>query len=230
MIDQLSPSMTDATEANTQAAQQQVKANGADDKNSKESMKNEFISLMVAQIQNQDPLNPMDGTQYVSQLAQFSQVESMENMASMMQNSNVRLDNMQVLSTAGLVGQTVYVNSNEFELGSDPQKGKVELEQDASQLNLLVTDQFGQTSKVALGPNKAGDVAFSIDPQKLGLSPGQYQVSVEVAENQPQPAIMLAGKVDQVQVPSSGTNAGSTLVNIQGVGSVPFYNIAQFGA
>ncbi|SDG90929.1 flagellar basal-body rod modification protein FlgD [Vibrio xiamenensis] len=228
MIDQLSAKTADTT--TTANAAPQVKANAADDKNSKESMKNEFISLMVAQIQNQDPLNPMDGTQYVSQLAQFSQVESMENMSSMLQNSNVRLDNMQVLSTAGLVGQTVYVAGNDFDLGSSPQSGKVELDQDASQLNLLVQDQYGQSTKVALGPHKAGDVDFAIDPKKLGLSPGKYQVSVETAENQPQPKIMLSGKVEQVQVPSSGSNAGSTLVNIQGVGSVPFYNIAQFGA
>ncbi len=228
MIDQLSAKTADINAATTGAPQ--VKANSADDKNSKESMKNEFISLMVAQIQNQDPLNPMDGTQYVSQLAQFSQVESMENMSSMLRNSNVRLDNMQVLSTAGLVGQTVYVAGNEFDLSDQPQSGKVKLDQDASQLTLLVEDQFGQSTKVALGPHKAGDVAFAIDPKTLGLNPGKYTVSVDTAENQPQPGIMLSGKVEQVQVPSNGTNAGSALVNIRGVGSVPFYNIAQFGA
>lgn len=57
------------------------------DANSATSLENEFISLMVAQIQNQDPLNPLDGTEYVSQLAQFSQVQSTENMASMMQTA-----------------------------------------------------------------------------------------------------------------------------------------------
>lgn len=58
------------------------------DANSATSLENEFISLMVAQIQNQDPLNPLDGTEYVSQLAQFSQVQSTENMASMMQKQH----------------------------------------------------------------------------------------------------------------------------------------------
>mgnify|MGYP005675171267 FL=1 len=72
------------------------------DANSATSLQNEFITLMVAQIQNQDPLNPLDGTEYVSQLAQFSQVQSTENMSMLMQNSMVLLDNMQVLSTAGL--------------------------------------------------------------------------------------------------------------------------------
>ncbi|MCV5246272.1 flagellar hook assembly protein FlgD, partial [Escherichia coli] len=81
----------------------------------------------VAQIQNQDPLNPLDGTEYVGQLAQFSQVQSTENMSKTMQQSMILLANMQVLSTAGLVGQTVYVNSKEFELGGGVQNGKIEL-------------------------------------------------------------------------------------------------------
>jgi len=37
----------------------------------------QFLQLLVAQLKNQDPLNPMDGTQFVSQLAQFSELEQM---------------------------------------------------------------------------------------------------------------------------------------------------------
>ncbi|MBN3495039.1 flagellar hook assembly protein FlgD [Vibrio neptunius] len=197
------------------------------DANSATSLENEFISLMVAQIQNQDPLNPLDGTEYVSQLAQFSQVQSTENMASMMQNSMVLLDNMQVLSTAGLVGQTVYVSGNEFEMNDTAQGGKIELEHPSSQVTLVVTDEFGQAKKVPLGAHPAGDVDFSIHPEELGLKPGKYTVSVQVQEGQSAPSILLAGQVEQVRIPSSG---GAAFVNIEGVGSVPFYEITQFGA
>lgn len=208
------------------SAQQGISGNPLDI-NSASSLENEFISLMVAQIQNQDPLNPLDGTEYVSQLAQFSQVQSTENMSTMMQNSMVLLDNMQVLSTAGLVGQTVYVSSNEFEMGEQVQSGKVELTHSSSQVTLVVKDQFGQSTKVPLGAHPAGDVDFSIDPQKLGLKPGSYSVSVEVQEGQSAPDILMAGKVEQVRIPNSG---GAAFVNIEGVGSVPFYQITQFGA
>ncbi|QXO18272.1 MULTISPECIES: flagellar hook assembly protein FlgD [Vibrio] len=204
-----------------------IAANGVD-ANSASSLQNEFISLMVAQIQNQDPLNPLDGTEYVSQLAQFSQVQSTENMTSLMQNSMVLLDNMQVLSTAGLVGQTVLVSANQFELGAEaPQSGKVELEYASSQVNLLITDEFGQSTKLPLGAHPAGDVDFTIDPQELGLKPGSYQVTVEVQDGQASPNVLLAGAVEQVRIPSNG---GSPLVNIAGLGSIPFYQITQFGA
>ncbi|MCL9776528.1 MULTISPECIES: flagellar hook assembly protein FlgD [Vibrio] len=197
------------------------------DMNSASSLQNEFISLMVAQIQNQDPLNPLDGTEYVSQLAQFSQVQSTENMSTLMQNSMVLLDNMQVLSTAGLVGQTVYVNSDEFEMGEGVQSGKIELAHPSNQVTLVVEDEFGQKTKVPLGAHAAGDVDFSLDPEKHGLKPGNYRVSVEVQEGQAAPNLLLAGEVEQVRIPSTG---GAALVNITGVGSVPFYQISQFGA
>ncbi|MGM6058248.1 flagellar hook assembly protein FlgD [Vibrio parahaemolyticus] len=197
------------------------------DKNSASSLQNEFISLMVAQIQNQDPLNPLDGTEYVGQLAQFSQVQSTENMSKVIQNSMVLLDNMQVLSTAGLVGQTVYVNSKEFELGDGAQNGKIELSHGSNQVTLVVKDQFGQKTNVPLGAHGAGDVEFSINPEELGLKPGKYTVSVEVQEGQASPNVLLAGTVEQVRIPSSG---GAALVNVNGVGNVPFYQITQFGA
>ncbi|MCE7596790.1 flagellar hook assembly protein FlgD [Vibrio fluvialis] len=203
-----------------------ISSNGLD-ANDSTSLQNEFISLMVAQIQNQDPLNPLDGTEYVGQLAQFSQVQSMENMSSLMQNSMVLLDNMQVLSTAGLVGQTVYVSGNEFELTDAPQSGKVELDYASSQVNLIIADEFGQTTKLPLGAHLAGDVDFTIDPEALGLKSGNYTVSVEVQDGQSSPNVLLAGTVEQVRIPSTG---GSAMVNIAGVGSVPFYQITQFGA
>lgn len=202
-------------------------ATNLQDANSATSLENEFISLMVAQIQNQDPLDPLDGTEYVSQLAQFSQVQSTENMASMMKNNMVLLDNMQVLSTAGLVGQTVYVSSSEFDLSDGQQKGKIELQHPSSQVNLIITDEFGQVTPLPLGAHPAGDVDFSIDPDKLGLQPGKYTVSVQVQDGQSKPNLLLAGEVQQVRIPSSG---GSAQVNVQGVGSVPFYQITQFGA
>lgn len=152
----------DADSPVTQQTNANVSSN-PQDANSASSLQNEFITLMVAQIQNQDPLNPLDGTEYVSQLAQFSQVQSTENMSTLMQNSMVLLDNMQVLSTASLVGQTVYVGSNEVELADGAQKGRIELAHSSSQVNVVVEDEFGQKTKVPLGAHPAGDVDFTIN-------------------------------------------------------------------
>lgn len=69
-----------------------------------EELNNQFMKLLVAQIQNQDPLNPMDGTEFVSQMAQLSQVQSTENMAKMLQSNTVQMERVQAMATANMVG------------------------------------------------------------------------------------------------------------------------------
>ncbi|MGN5184647.1 flagellar hook capping FlgD N-terminal domain-containing protein [Aeromonas veronii] len=62
--------------SNGAGAAQETQAN----QNSGMQLRNEFLQMMVAQIQNQDPTNPLDGAQYVTQLAQFSMVEGVESL------------------------------------------------------------------------------------------------------------------------------------------------------
>ncbi|WP_196596082.1 flagellar hook assembly protein FlgD [Pectinatus frisingensis] len=61
-----------------------------------------FMQLLVAQMKNQDPLNPMDGTQYVSQLSQLTSTEQISKMATAMNTMSTVVDN---LNTSVLVGQ-----------------------------------------------------------------------------------------------------------------------------
>ncbi|ABM05259.1 flagellar basal-body rod modification protein FlgD [Psychromonas ingrahamii 37] len=198
--------------------------------NDSSSLKNEFITLMVAQIQNQDPLNPGDGTEYVSQLAQFSQVESAENMVSLMQRNSVMMDNLQVLATASLVGQEVMIRSDKFSVDGEPAQnlsGQVVLTSPSSQVNLLINDQFGQIKKVVLGPQAAGQVDFKLDVEALNLAKGAHSVSVELSNGQEyQPQILLSGKIESINIPATG---GASMISLRGLGSVPFYDISQFG-
>ena len=76
-----------------------------------QQMENNFITLMVAQINNQDPTKPVDSTEFLNQFSAMSQVKSMENMATISKSNLVLMDNMQTLTAAGLVGQEVRVSS-----------------------------------------------------------------------------------------------------------------------
>jgi flagellar basal-body rod modification protein FlgD len=73
---------------------------------------NEFLTLLTTQLQNQDPLNPMDNTQSVAELAQFSALQSQTNLASQFQTFQ---SNFSVMQSASLIGQQVsaqYTDAN----------------------------------------------------------------------------------------------------------------------
>jgi flagellar basal-body rod modification protein FlgD len=69
-----------------------------------------FLQLLTTQLSNQDPLNPMDDTQSVSQLAQFSALQASDNLQTSFANFQ---SNFAVLQSAGLVGKNVTVNSTD---------------------------------------------------------------------------------------------------------------------
>ncbi len=186
------------------------------------TMENNFISLMVAQIKNQDPTKPVDSTEFLNQYSAMSQVKSMENMSSLMQSNLVLTDNLQTLTAAGLVGQQVSVAVESLDLSGQAVKGQFELSHASTRTALVLTDSNGTPTRIELGGQSAGKVPFVIDPAKHGLRDGQYSVSIET-ENGEFPRVEVAGEVSNVRVSAEGP-----VLQVQGVGSVPFYNILEF--
>lgn len=186
-------------------------------------LENNFLTLMVAQIQNQDPTKPVDSTEFLNQFAAMSQVKSLENMASLSKSNLVLLDNLQTLTAAGLVGQEVKVATEQLELGADKVKGEINLEHAAGKLALVVTDSNGVKKEIDLGSQSPGRVPFELDPKTLGLAPGSYKVEVK-SDSGEYPKVEVAGRVTQVRVSAEGP-----VLEVVGVGSVPFYNITEFG-
>ncbi len=199
----------------------------ATNQNSADALYNQFITLMVAQVQNQDPLNPADGTEYVSQLATFAQVQSTENMVTILNNNAIMIDNLQVLTTADLVGQTVSVRTDTLQAdGSTVYDGSIELTSPSNTVTLELTDEQGNVTNIALGSHSSGKVDFSIDTAELGLE-GKYSMKVLLDEGQTYtPNITLNGTVEMVSIPSTG---GASVLTINGIGDIPFYEIASFG-
>jgi flagellar basal-body rod modification protein FlgD len=191
------------------------------------SMDSMFMQLLVAQIQNQDPLNPTDGTEYVNQLAQLSQVQSMEGMSQIMANNMVMMDNIQTLSTSNLVGQDVMVQTSSLESdGETSLKGRLTLEHASNVVNVILKDEAGTEYKIQLGNQEQGQVDFDINPADLGMPAGSYTVSVVTDSGDNDTAIELGGNVNNVRIPLDGT---TTQLNITGMGEVAYNNISQIG-
>lgn len=190
-------------------------------------MNNLFMQLLVAQIQNQDPLNPTDGTEYVSQLAQLTQVQSMETMSQLMANSSVLMDNLQTLTTGNLVGQHVMVQTDSINSdGETAIEGRLTLEHPASTVTVIVKDSSGTEHKIELANQDAGQVDFTIDPKEMDLPEGKYTLSVVTDTGEDNVPVEIGGTVTNVRIPLDGS---PTQLNIAGIGEVAYNNITQFG-
>ncbi|MEQ6292033.1 flagellar hook capping FlgD N-terminal domain-containing protein [Vogesella sp. GCM10023246] len=182
-----------------------------------------FTKLLVAQIQNQDPLQPSDPSQFVSQLTQLSQVEALQKMASQSVASNSSLQGLQVLTLGREVGSSLMVSTSALQLGSEPVAGRVTLGSSSSKVTLLLTGSDGSQYPLALGAHPAGDVNFSIDPAQHGLPAGNYSVAVQT-DTGVLPAVEVAGRLQSVRLGSSG----NAVLTVSGVGAVDASAITQF--
>ena len=111
-----------------------------------------FLKLLVAQMNNQDPLNPMDNAQVTSQMAQIQQVTSLSTLDTSIKSLGGQLGQMQALQSISLVGREVSVPSDKLQVAGGVAEGSYELDGPAKTVKLEI-----------LGP--AGNV---IDTQQLG--------------------------------------------------------------
>jgi flagellar basal-body rod modification protein FlgD len=186
-------------------------------------MENNFINLMVAQIQNQDPTKPIDSTEFLNQFSAMSQVKSMENMTNLSKSNLVLMDNLQTLTAAGLVGESVKVAVDSLQVGTGTISGQLNLAHAAGALEMTLTDSNGISKTVQFGSQAPGLVDIKISPVELGLAPGKYSVSV-TSDSGEYPTLEISGQVNNVRV-----SAKSPVLDVSGAGAVPFYKITEFG-
>jgi len=191
--------------------------------------KNQFLELMIAQLENQNPLDPKDGTEFLSQLAQFSTVEGVEKLNHNMQSMSENFRSSQALQATALVGRQVKVSGNQGSLDAvGALEGVVELPGSRSNVSVEVYSMTGaMLRKISLGTHPGGNVPFSwdgLDETGVRVPPGNYIVSAKAGSDQEeQLETQIQANVDSVTLDSSG---GVTL-NINGLGSIPISDVKE---
>ena len=133
-----------------------------------------FLKLFVAQLQNQDPLNPMDNAQMTSQMAQINTVTGIQQLNATLKGMGAQFSSLQALQGASLVGRQVLVEGNRLSFDqSGLGRGAFNLSGDASAVSVEVMGKAGNLlGTINLGAQPAGQQFFEwnargIDPNTV---------------------------------------------------------------
>jgi len=125
----------------------------------------DFLKLMVTQLNNQDPMEPMDNGAFLGQIAQFSTVTGLEDLQTSFADFASSLSSDQALQASSLIGRSVYAPLSEgvlSEVGTID--GELTLPVSSGDVSVKISDASGQLIRtISLGTQAAGPVPFSWD-------------------------------------------------------------------
>ncbi|OYV34906.1 MAG: flagellar biosynthesis protein FlgD [Thiomonas sp. 20-64-5] len=191
---------------------------------------NTFYKLLVTQLTNQDPMNPLSNQDLSAQLAQFSTASGVQGMQQSMATLTAQLAQTQGLQAANLVGQTVVFDNNSISLPtSGGTAGGFTLSSAAQSVQVQVQNSAGQTvSTLQLGALPTGVQTFNWDGTTSGgqsAPAGSYTFNVTATDGSGHAVAAVpfgTGKVQSVYL--SGSNGPSLQLQGQS-GSVPLSSI-----
>ncbi len=205
----------------------QPKTQGA---GSEELGKNEFMELMIAQLENQSPLDPQDNGAFISQLAEFSALEEMQGLNQTVNNFATQFQSTQALQASAMVGRTVLVPAGEGPLSANgSMSGIVEVPASTPSLTISVFNRSGElVNRYDMGQQMAGSVPFIWDGtnQQGEVMPyDEYVIKAEgrVGGDTQQLSTLLSANVNSVSI----AQGGAISLNLNGMGAVPLENIRE---
>ncbi len=138
-----------------------------------------FLKLLVAQLNNQDPMNPLDNAQMTSQIAQINTVTGIQQLNQTMQSMAEQFNSLQVMQGTALIGRNVMTEGSSLAVADKAGKGGFELPSAATNVKIEVTTAGGQVvDTIDLGAKAAGRHTFEWDASKYTGSTDALQFRV----------------------------------------------------
>ena len=146
-------------------------------------MQNQFLTLLVAQLQNQDPTSPMDNAQLTSQMAQISTVSGIEKLNDTVSSVTSQFNQMQMLQGSSLIGHTVLTEGNGLALTDEGQgTAAFELAGKAANVTITISNSSGElVDTVEMSGLDAGRNYFTWDGSNYTGDKSQLKYSVKAA-------------------------------------------------
>jgi flagellar basal-body rod modification protein FlgD len=192
----------------------------------------DFLKLMTAQLQNQDPFAPVDNTQMVAQMAQFSQLSGITDMNNTLTTIANKLTGTSTSDAMSYVGKTVLVpGDTAYGLATGGLTGKVALGADASDVKVSISDANGNLLKtIDIGKQSQGTADFTWDGKTdAGADAGSGPFKISAIANNAGKSVdtqtLVWAPVSSVSNPGSG----NPILNVYGVGAVNLSDVSEIG-
>jgi len=185
----------------------------------------DFLKLMVAQLKNQDPSNPVENSEFLGQIAQFSMVNGIDGLGSSFDSVASSLFSTQAMQASQLVGKEILVDTNvaELETGGSVD-AMLQTSSSASNVKIFVEDQAGLLVRTLdLGNIGSGATKFNwdgIDSEGTPAVPGSYTLRTEglVAGSLQGLSTQVYSKVESIVVDRNNTTVSFELAGNRSVG------------
>lgn len=193
---------------------------------------NDFLTLMTAQLKNQDPFAPVDNTQMVAQMAQFSSLAGISEMNSTLKSISERLGGTSLGDAIGYVGKTVLTEGSiAYPRTTGGLGGAVSLDDDATNVTVTIQNSDGATLRtIELGAQAEGAVAWDWDGttdtgDPAGDGPFTVKVTASNAEGMVHAVPLVWAPVSTVSMGADG----QPVLTLPGIGNVPLSAVWQVG-
>ena len=180
-----------------------------------------FLTLLVTQLKNQDPLNPMDNSQVTSQMAQLSTVSGINQLNATVQALSASMTASQSLQATSMIGHAVLVPGNEIAMAKGSSNAAVEFSQAEDSVTVKISDAKGNVVRtLQLGAQNAGIADFQWDGKDdsgTTLADGAYTYTASAVQGSTTstPTSLTYGLVNNVSLTS-----GVAQLNVGNLGDV----------
>ena len=181
-----------------------------------------FLKLLITQIQNQDPLKPMDNAQVTTQIAQINTVKGIEKLNTSVEGLSGQFTQMQALQGASLVGRDVVVPGNVLDISDGVGQGGFELAGAADGVKVEILSPAGSVlDTFSLGAMGSGLHSFDWPTTTATNDSGlRFQVTASNGAATSTPNLLMRDRVNAV------TTSGNVLnLELQNSGSVPYSSV-----
>jgi flagellar basal-body rod modification protein FlgD len=192
-------------------------------------LQNNFLTLLVTQLQNQDPTNPMDNSQLTTQLAQINTLSGIEKLNTTLGSISGQINSGQSLQATTLIGHGVMVDGSQVLVGSGQTTPfGVSLEQASTATTATITDSTGKVVQtINLGGLSAGVHTFSWDGSTTDgttAADGKYSVSLSASNATGQ---LVTQPLNYALVNGVTNDTSGAVLDLGTMGSTALANVRQ---